>query len=96
MFFADDKGHQIGGPARQVPADLGVATLVPGTSTSAGFLLFNDQVREGAVCQPTQVIGLRVYPPDESTALFVATATRICAVPRDNGWASIEPVSGQR
>ncbi|PRX47898.1 uncharacterized protein DUF4232 [Prauserella shujinwangii] len=78
-YVAGDDGHQVGPAARRVGEDGPTLTLRPGQTAHAvvGFV----QVRnyDPAECRPTQVRGLRVYPPQETEAAFVEAPGTGCA-----------------
>ena len=78
-YVAGDDGHQVGPAAYRVGKKGPVITLKPGNSASAdvGFV----QVRnfDPAVCKPTEVRGLRVYPPHEYDSMFGPSAGTGCA-----------------
>ncbi len=78
-YVAGDDGHQVGPAAYRVGKKGPAITLKPGDSASAdvGFV----QVRnfDPAVCKPTSVRGLRVYPPHEYDSMFVPSPGTGCA-----------------
>ena len=53
--------------------------LVAGASASAQLRLVNVANYDDAVCLPTPVRGLRVYPPGDTAALFVPSDGTGCA-----------------
>jgi hypothetical protein len=70
-FVAGDDGHQVGDPASRVSAPTPTVTLQPGQAASAALSIANVGVYDPAQCQPVTVRGLRVYPPNNTAALFV-------------------------
>lgn len=77
-FVRDDAGTQTGEPAR--PSGVGkktVVTLKPGGIAHADL----TKISTGAVpgCKPVTVRGFRVYPPDESAAVFVSSPQTACS-----------------
>lgn len=84
-YVAGDDGHQVG-PAAFRDGKKGPAiTLKPGRTVFApvGFV----QVRnyDPAVCKPTEVRGLRVYPPHEYDSMYVpAPGTGCAGIPPGN------------
>jgi hypothetical protein len=78
-YVAGDDGHQVGPAAYRVGKKGPVVTLKPGGSaySDIGFV----QVRnfDPDVCKPTEVRGLRVYPPHEYDSMFVANPGTGCA-----------------
>ncbi len=50
-------------------------------------------VYQASVCRPTPTAGLRVYPPGQTAALFVASPGRGCANPNvDSSMLRVGPV----
>jgi hypothetical protein len=78
-YVAGSGGQQVGPAAVRVGAKGKAITLAPGASAQApvGF----TQVRnyDEAVCRPTPVRGLRVYPPHETASIFVPLDGTGCA-----------------
>lgn len=78
-YVAGDDGHQVGpAAARSGPAG-GVVSLAPGKAAAAKLQLANVQNFPTADCQPTPVRGLRIYPPDETSAMFLPRDGTGCA-----------------
>ena len=95
VSFVDGAGHQIGAP---VPRDTnspvgGVITLGPGSSAGAVFALKDAYVGSVAGCMPTNASGLRVYPPNETAALFVPAPLQVCANVATPGSGSITRIA---
>ena len=77
-LVADD-GHQVGPAAvRAGPIGLPV-TVDPGASAAAVVDFTDPGVFNPDICSPTPVRGLRVYPPDERTAIDLALPGTGCA-----------------
>ena len=77
-FVADD-GHQVG-PAAVRAGPIGPAVAVdPGASAAAIVDVTDPGVFDPQMCHPMQVRGLRVYPPDERTAIDLALPGTGCA-----------------
>lgn len=77
-FVADD-GHQIG-PAAVREGPIGTqVTVDPGASAVAVVDFTDTGVFNPDTCRPTQVRGLRVYPPDERTAIDLPLPGTGCA-----------------
>ncbi|HEU5473243.1 MAG TPA: DUF4232 domain-containing protein [Actinophytocola sp.] len=78
-YVTGDDGHQVGPAAFRVGSKGAAVALAPGVTANApvGFI----QVRnfDPAVCRPTPVRGLRVYPPHETASLFVPMDGLGCA-----------------
>lgn len=80
-YVTGDDGHQVGPAAARTGPAGGVVSLAPGRSAAAKLQLANVQNFPEADCQPTAVRGLRVYPPDETSALFLPRNGLGCAKP---------------
>jgi Protein of unknown function (DUF4232) len=78
-YVAGEDGHQVGPAAYRDGAKGPAIRLKPGMTVAApvGFV----QVRnyDPAVCKPTSVRGLRVYPPHEYDSMFVPAPGTGCA-----------------
>jgi hypothetical protein len=57
----------------------GSVRIAPGATASAQLQLVNVANYDAAVCRPTPVRGLRIYPPGETAALFVPVEATGCA-----------------
>jgi Domain of unknown function (DUF4232) len=78
-YVAGTDGHQVG-PAAAKDGPLGAAvTLAPGHAATSQVRLVNVANFDAATCKPTPVLGLRVYPPDNTAALYVQRAGTGCA-----------------
>ena len=75
-FVTGSQGRQVGAPAARqgTPA---VVSLAPGASAEA--LLQVAEAGDFAPCTTTSVRGLRIYPPNQRDAVFVALPTKACA-----------------
>ena len=78
-FVAGDDGHQVGEAAIRTGAKGPAVILKPGATATAPVGFRNITAFDPAVCEPTDVRGLRVYPPHERKAEFVPFDTRGCA-----------------
>lgn len=77
-YVAGSQGTQIGAPAARLP---GTVTTVTVQSGSSAFATLREVVAENypSSCGLTNVAGLRIYPPNQTTALFVAQNTQGCS-----------------
>lgn len=80
-FVAGDRGRQVGSPARRQTGRYRSVELAPGQAAHASFAYPQVANFPSGRCHPTPVRGLRVYPPDQTAAVFVPLPTRACAVP---------------
>jgi hypothetical protein len=78
-YVAGDDGHQVGPAAFRDGAKGPVVTLAPGASSfvDIGFVQVGNY--DPNVCKPTEVRGLRVYPPHDYDSLFLANPGTGCA-----------------
>jgi Protein of unknown function (DUF4232) len=78
-YVTGDNGQQVGLPADR-SGDLAAAvTLRPGASTNAGLVLTNPDPYPADQCKQVTVRGLRVYPPNETAALFLPASGASCS-----------------
>ncbi|GAB2933507.1 hypothetical protein GCM10027047_32440 [Rhodococcus aerolatus] len=80
-FVAGDAGDQVGAPATRTGPDGGAVVLDPGGVASALVLVAQAGNYPAADCSPTPVRGFRVYPPNDTDALFVPSPDTGCANP---------------
>jgi hypothetical protein len=78
-YVAGDNGQQVGLPANRSGNQGPTITLRPGASTNAGLVIVNADPFPADQCKPVDVRGLRVYPPNETAAMFLPTSGRGCA-----------------
>jgi len=90
-FVTGPSGTQIGDAAERVGGPPGTVSLAPQGRAHANLLLSQIGNLSEDACRPTQAAGLRVYPPDETTALYVASARQVCSA-TGTGFAQIYPV----
>lgn len=70
-YVAGTDGHQVGPAAFRDGTKGAVVTLQPGQVAAATVGFVNVRNYDQAACQPTQVLGIRVYPPHDTAAMFV-------------------------
>jgi hypothetical protein len=78
-YVAGDDGHQVGPAAAMSGPRGGEVVLKPGAAAAAQLQMANVANFDAAVCKPTPVRGLRVYPPGDTTSLYVEQAGTGCA-----------------
>lgn len=78
-YVAGDMGQQVGPAAERVGDAGGSVRITPGATGSAQLQMVNVANYDAAVCRPTPVRGLRIYPPGETAALFVPVEATGCA-----------------
>jgi hypothetical protein len=90
-FVTGPSGTQVGDAAQRAGQAPSLITLAPNGSAHANLLLVNVANYPPSTCKPTQVAGVRVYPPDNTTALFASSPQQICTI-KGVGTAQIYPV----
>lgn len=70
-------GTQVGAPAQRVSGPEPLVSLAPGASATATLAMV-DAGNFGSSCGLTPTRGLRVYPPNQTAALFVSQAGQGC------------------
>jgi Protein of unknown function (DUF4232) len=78
-YVAGADGHQVGPAAAMSGPRRGEVVLKAGAAAAAQLQLVNVANFDAGVCRPTPVRGLRVYPPGDTTSLFVEGAGTGCA-----------------
>ncbi|TCP57127.1 uncharacterized protein DUF4232 [Tamaricihabitans halophyticus] len=78
-YVTGGDGRQVGEPAKRVGTKGGPVELAPGASARVDVGFVNVHNFDPAQCEPTDVRGLRIYPPQETNAMFVPLATTGCA-----------------
>jgi hypothetical protein len=78
-YVTGDDGHQVGPAAFRVGEKGPAITIRPGESAYAdvGFVQVGNY--DPAVCKPTEVRGLRIYPPHDYDSMFLANPGTGCA-----------------
>lgn len=77
-FVAGSDGHQTGHPASRNGTPRAVV-LQSGERAHATLRILSYQAFDRARCQPTVTKGFRVYPPDQTSSVFVPAARTACA-----------------
>lgn len=81
-YVSGDNGHQVGGSARR-DADLAPSAarvwLIPNAHAYARLDQTNPTYFPSARCHLTSARGLRVYPPDETAAIYAPGKQLACA-----------------
>lgn len=89
-YVAGDDGHQVGPAAAMSGARGGEVVLKPGAAAAAQLQMVNVANFDAAVCQPTPVRGLRVYPPGDTASLYVERAGTGCAATPPGNQLSVQ------
>lgn len=94
-YVAGTDGHQVGPAAAMSGTRGGEIVLAPGKAAAAQLKLVNVQNYDAAVCRPTPVLGLRVYPPGATASLYVVRAGTGCAATPPGDQISVQTVTAQ-
>lgn len=79
-FVAGPAGTQVGAAgARSSGTTAALVTLAPGHAAQATLRLVDPGDFDPAACRPVATTGLRVYPPGETAAGFVADPGQACS-----------------
>jgi hypothetical protein len=79
-WVAGDDGHQVGDAFDRAAFNPKVTvTLAPGDVAYATLATHDVGMFPARQCKPVNVRGYRVYPPDETTSVIVASATKACS-----------------
>jgi hypothetical protein len=78
-YVTGDGGEQVGPAAAMSGGRGGPVRLAAGAAAGAELKLVDVANYDAAVCRPTPVRGLRVYPPGDTAALFVPAEGTGCA-----------------
>jgi hypothetical protein len=78
-YVAGEDGHQVGPAAFRSGTKGEAINLAPGASAVAPVGFTEVRNYDEAVCKPTAVRGLRVYPPQETASMFVPLEGTGCA-----------------
>ncbi|WP_279580025.1 DUF4232 domain-containing protein [Fodinicola feengrottensis] len=82
-FVAGDKGTQVGPAAVRQPKAKGHKVTIP----AGGYAISTLVITSNGPLQPcnlVQVRGLRIYPPDDYGAAFVAMSQQVCSNPKQS------------
>jgi len=93
-YVAGDDGHQVGSAAAFDGPRGGTVVLAAGQAATARLRLVNVGVFDAAVCRPTAVRGLRIYPPGSTTSIFVAVDGQGCAGDPGQAQLRVSTLSG--
>jgi hypothetical protein len=92
-FVAADAGTQIGDAFSRVDGAKKTLTLAAGGTAHAPILLVSPEAYDAADCKPVEVRGYRVYPPDETAAIFVSRPQKACSA-KGKGVGQLQPITG--
>lgn len=91
-WVTGDQGTQVNDPFERIDANRRThLTLRPGQHANAVLVTHTAENFPAATCKPIPVRGFRVYPPDETAAIFVPQSQTACSV-RGVGLAQVAPL----
>lgn len=92
-WVSGGQGKQVNDPFQRIDADRRAhLRLAPGQQANAVLVTHTAENYPAATCKPVPVRGFRVYPPDETAAVFVAQASTACSV-HGVGLAQVQPLT---
>ena len=92
-FVAPDKSTQVGSAAsRNTQHSPATVTLAAGASAAAIVQMAETGNYDASTCKPVDVGGLRVYPPGDTAAMYVAFQQKQTACSADVNQLSVEAV----
>jgi Protein of unknown function (DUF4232) len=92
-YVAGDDGHQVGPAAGMSGTRGGEVVLKPGAAAAAPLQMANVANFDAAACNPTPVRGLRVYPPGDTTSLFIQRPGTGCAATPPGNQLSVQTLA---
>jgi Domain of unknown function (DUF4232) len=90
-FLTGPAGSQLNQPAQRAGGPPTIVPLAPNRTAHADLLLTQVDNFPTSTCHPTLAAGVRVYPPDETAAVYVASPQRVCTT-SGVGVAQIYPI----
>jgi hypothetical protein len=94
-FVAGAKGTQVNLPFTRIDGTRSTIRLSPGGHAYALIVLVTYQNYPVADCKPVAIRGYRVYPPDETAAVFVSAPQKVCSV-QNRGVGQVQPITSHR
>jgi hypothetical protein len=90
-YVTGDQGNQVNDPFTRTPGKRATARLAPKGQAHATLGIPNWQNFPAGDCKPAAVRGFRIYPPDETAALFVSQPQTVCSA-KGKGLGQVEPI----
>lgn len=91
-WVAGDQGTQVNAPFERTGGDRKTIRLAPGGKAHATLLVANYQNVGPSACKPEKVRGYRVYPPEETAAVFVEAPQTVCSV-KGAALGQVQPIT---
>jgi hypothetical protein len=92
-FVPGDAGAQVGDAFSRGGGAKKTLTLADGGRAHAPILLVSPEAYDAAGCKPVEVRGYRIYPPDETAAIFVSRPQKACSA-KGMGVGQVQPITG--
>jgi hypothetical protein len=83
-WVAGDNGTQVNDPFQRNSGTKKTITLSPGGQAHAVLVTHNALNYPADKCKPIDVRGYRIYPPDETAAIFVSAPGKQCSIKGTN------------
>jgi hypothetical protein len=83
-WVAGDNGIQVNDPFQRNSGTKKTITLSPGGQAHAVLVTHNALNYPADKCKPIDVRGYRIYPPDETAAIFVSAPGKQCSIKGTN------------
>jgi len=90
-WVAGDNGKQVNDPFKRVSATRRTITLKPGATAHSMLVEAQYAFFDAKTCKPVQVRGYRVYPPDQTAAIFVDAPEKVCSA-KGVGLGEVYPI----
>jgi Protein of unknown function (DUF4232) len=91
-WVTGNKGTQVNDPFQRVSGTRKTIKLAPG-GTAHAILITHDALNfPASTCKPVSVRGYRIYPPDETAAVFVSAPQTQCSAKSVN-LGQVEPIA---
>jgi hypothetical protein len=91
-FVTGDNGTQVNDAFTRTDGEKKIISLAPGAAAHASIGLPSVANFAAATCKPVPIRGFRVYPPDETAAVFVSAAQQACST-KGHGVGQVLPVT---
>jgi hypothetical protein len=92
-WVSGDSGTQVNDPFERTSGTKKTITLSPGGQAHAVLITHAALNYPADKCKPTDVRGYRIYPPEETTAIFVKAPSQQCSVKGIN-LGQVMPIAG--
>jgi hypothetical protein len=90
-FVAGDNGTQVNVPFTRTGGTKSTVRVKAGGKAYSLIILVQYLNYPTADCKPVAIRGYRVYPPDETAAVFVSAPQKVCSV-KNKGVGQVQPI----